>query len=132
MKRDGLTLADAHRHVESIRAGVRSDDKTSGFRSELVKLLQQEERYLYKGQAASTSLNERTMVYTDGKGAWTAPFKGGDKAGSSKSNIKSSKNKIGEKKSSGALKAVAFTIALFLFMLMFIGAVKKFIDKKGW
>ena len=130
MKRDGLTLADAHRHIEATRPGARSDDKTSGFRPDLVKLLQQEEKYLYKGQAASTSLQDRTMVYKDGKGVWTAPFKSGVSASGHK-NSRSNSKSTEKKGNGGALKAVAFTIAMFMFMLFFIGAVKKFIDKKG-
>jgi protein-tyrosine phosphatase len=127
MKRESMTLADAHRHVESVRPGIKSDSKTSGFRPDLVKLLQQQEKYLFKGQAASTRLDERTMVYTDGKGP-AVPVGGASNIynPNSKRNSKSTAKNSG---GLGAVKAVAYMIALFLFLFFFIGAVGKFIDK---
>jgi len=74
-----------HTHTHTLQ--VRSDSKTSGFRPDLVKLLQDFEQELYKnrdtsgnphkmltltndygGYMASVCLLERTMQYADGKG----------------------------------------------------------------
>ena len=53
MKREQTTLADSHRYINSLRPGINSDDKKSGFRPNCVEILIDEEKKMYKNSKVS-------------------------------------------------------------------------------
>lgn len=133
MKKDAISFADAHRRIEEIRFGLRPDSKTSGFRPDLVKLLLAEEKVILQTGKDSKSkglvlpsagLEERTLVYLDGKGDMLGASSnsssnssgGGDiwtpgGGGSSSSNSNNSKSKEGSSNGNG-MQVVAIVVLL--------------------
>jgi hypothetical protein len=131
MKREQTTLADSHRYINSLRPGINSDDKKSGFRPNCVEILIDEEKKMYKnskvshGKIPSCELrSDRSMVYIDGKEnpystTTNSLFGGGGSSGSSNKNKK-------PKSDFQVFRALLFLIFLFAFMFFFIGAARKF------
>ena len=62
-----MSLADAHRLLESVRGSVQCNDRSSGFRKELLERLILEEKKLLKKISISVD-GARTITYLDGKG----------------------------------------------------------------
>lgn len=86
---DGMSLADAHRAVESVRPGVQCNDPKSGFRKELLEKLIGEEKKLRKKVTMAVD-SRRNITYLDGKGdTYRGPLRpsqgGGRQSGSAQS-----------------------------------------------
>ena len=129
MKRDTMTLADAHRVVEDCRPGIRCDSRSADFRPSLVTLLQDVEKKLFKGQPASTRLDGRILSYTDGKPD-RLPVAAGRSNGPQGAGRVEAKMRSKSGSSLGAVKAVAYLLVLFLFLLLVIFLLRKFVDKR--
>ena len=90
---NGMSLADAHRLLERERGAVQCNDRSAGFRKEILEKLILEEKKL-RGKKVSISVDSARIInYLDGKGsAYSGPLKtrGGDNRMHSSSNQKSS------------------------------------------
>lgn len=90
---NGMSLADAHRAVESVRAGVQCNDPKAGFRKELLEKLIVEEKKLRKKVTMAVD-GRRNISYLDGKddkyrGPLRAPGGGGGRGQSASPQNKS-------------------------------------------
>ena len=86
----GMSLADAHRTIENIRPGVQCNNRSAGFRLELMQKLIVEEKKLRKTTTCTVDPATRMINYTDGKGAPGVGFGSNKVAGGSASSKKGS------------------------------------------
>ena len=70
----GMSLADAHRTIEDIRPGVQCNDRSAGFRLELMQKLIVEEKKLRKTNSCTVDPGSRMIDYIDGKGSPGSSF----------------------------------------------------------